>query len=106
MKLGLSVYGLNIGVKQLNATALGIKKVIKNSGRSIRVVPNNELYLNSAQVLHNQLTSQLGWELVFVRDGQKLLSPRILPNKISKPMRGETKAVQKEMPRLVCCRQN
>ncbi len=73
MKLGLSVYGLNIGVKQLNATALGIKKVIKNSGRSIRVVPNNELYLNSAQVLHNQLTSQLGWELVFVRDGQKTI---------------------------------
>ncbi len=73
MKLGLSVYGLNPGVKQINYTALSLKKIIKKSGRSIRVIPNNESALNSAQVLHNQLTSALGWELIFVRDGNKTI---------------------------------
>jgi tRNA G10 N-methylase Trm11 len=73
MKLGLSVYGLEVSVQRINATGLAIKKVIKATGRSIRVIPNNEKALNSAQVLHNQLTSALGWELIFVRDGNKTL---------------------------------
>jgi len=53
MKLGLSVYGLNVSAATINASALGLKKLIKNSGRAIRVVPNKEPALNSAQVLHN-----------------------------------------------------
>lgn len=73
MKLGLSLYGLNVNVNHINATGLSIKKVVKATGRSIRVVPNKEHALNSAQVLHNQLTSALGWELVFIRDGDKTI---------------------------------
>src|SRR3989344_1896426 len=73
MKLGMSAYGHNVSVQRINATALAIKKVIKATGRSVRVVPNTELALNSAQVLHNQLTSALGWELIFVRDGNKTI---------------------------------
>jgi tRNA G10 N-methylase Trm11 len=36
-------------------------------------VPNQEPALNSAQVLHNQLTSALGWELIFIRDGNSTI---------------------------------
>ncbi len=73
MKLGLSLYGLNVNVNHINASGLAVKKVVKATGRSIRVVPNKEHALNSAQVLHNQLTSALGWELVFIRDGEKTI---------------------------------
>jgi tRNA G10 N-methylase Trm11 len=72
MKLGLSVHGFDISIPKLNATGLTLKKIIKSSktgGRSIRVVPNKELELNSAQVLHNQLTSPTGWEILIIRDG-------------------------------------
>ncbi len=68
-KLGLSVYGLKVGPRTINATGLRLKKIIKAAGRSVRIIPNKAPELNSAQVLHNQLTSPLGWELVFVRDG-------------------------------------
>ncbi|HSX27795.1 MAG TPA: hypothetical protein VLG25_03365, partial [Patescibacteria group bacterium] len=73
MKLGLSVYGLDVSAQKINSTNLSLKKVIKTAGRSIRVIPNVEKTLNSAQVLHNQLTGPLGWELVFVRDGKKTI---------------------------------
>jgi tRNA G10 N-methylase Trm11 len=73
LKLGFSVYGLNITAATINKSALQIKKIIKQSGRSIRIVPNSEQTLNSAQVLHNQLTSPLGLELIFVRNGDKTI---------------------------------
>ncbi len=71
LKLGLSVYGLSAGAKQLMATGLELKKALKVTGRSARLVPNQEPALSSAQVLHNQLTAKLGWELVFVSDGKR-----------------------------------
>lgn len=73
MKLGLSIYGLRVSTGQVSATALELKKVIKSSGKSVRVVPNNELVLSSAQVLHNQLTGHLGWELIFLKDGDQTI---------------------------------
>ncbi|MCW1908752.1 MAG: hypothetical protein KIH63_005430 [Candidatus Saccharibacteria bacterium] len=74
LKLGLSVFGLKgVSVQRLNATALELKKTIKREGRNVRVIPNKELALNSAQVLHNQLTGSLGWEFVFVADGQRTI---------------------------------
>jgi tRNA G10 N-methylase Trm11 len=72
-KLGLSTYGLRVRPQQINATALRLKKIIKAEGRSVRIVPNKATSLNSAQVLHNQLTSPTGWELVLVRHGDKAL---------------------------------
>lgn len=78
MKLGISVYGLPISVKQLNASSLQLKNIIKYTGRSIRVVPNTELALNSAQVLRNKLTSALGWELVIIKnDSQTIIAQNI-----------------------------
>lgn len=73
MRLGLSAVGLEVGLKQLNASALTLKKAIKTTGRNVRVVPNKSLELNTAQVLHNQLTGPTGWELVFIRDGKRTI---------------------------------
>lgn len=73
LKLGLSAYGLNVSAKQLQVIGLTLKKVIREHGRSVRLVPNEEPVLNSAQVLHNKLTGQLGWELVFVADGSQAI---------------------------------
>ncbi len=72
-KLGISTFGLNVRTDVINATGLRIKKIIKATGRSVRIVPNKSAELNSAQVLHNQLTSATGWELVCARDGNKTI---------------------------------
>ncbi len=73
LRLGLSTYGINVNTEQLTSSGLVLKRMIKAAGRSVRYVPNTGLALTSAQILHNQLTSQLGWELVFVSDGNKTL---------------------------------
>jgi tRNA G10 N-methylase Trm11 len=66
---GLSVYGLAIDVNQINKTGLKLKKLIKSKGKIVRVVPNKEQSLNTAQVLHNKLTYRGGWELIIISDG-------------------------------------
>lgn len=69
--LGLSVYNLKVNPGAINKAMLGIKKLVKATGRPIRVVPNKQNELNSAQVLHNKLTHKGAWELIFFGDGQK-----------------------------------
>ena len=70
MTLGLSVYDMSVTPSRLNATGLSIKKAIRSvSSRSVRLVPNNDAALSSAQVYHNHLTSDRAWELIFVPDG-------------------------------------
>lgn len=76
IRLGISLHGFDITIAKLNATGLTLKKVAKAAGRSVRVVPNKELELNSAQVLHNQLASAIGWEFLVVRDGTTTLIAR------------------------------
>jgi tRNA (guanine10-N2)-dimethyltransferase len=74
MLLGLSIIGFDgIGLKQLEATGLTIKKAIRKTGRSVRLVPNKTAELNAAQVTHNNLTGPNGWELVLIKDGQKTI---------------------------------
>ena len=73
LKLGVSLYDLSMPLHKLNANVLSLKKVVKNAGRSVRVIPNTEPALSSAQTMHNQLTSDLGMELVLVRDGDQML---------------------------------
>ncbi len=73
MTLGLSIIGLDVPLKQLEATGLSVKKAIKKTGRNVRLVPNKAPELNTAQVLHNKLTTPTGWELVFLRDGDKVV---------------------------------
>ncbi len=71
LKLGLSVFGVPVTTQQLFRTGLELKKICKHAGRSVRLVPNTELALSSATVLHNQLTGELGMELLLVREGNK-----------------------------------
>lgn len=67
---GISVYGLKVSLKQIERTALTLKKKLRNEGRSVRVVTSKDLQLSSAQVLHNQLTTQSGWEINVVVTAQ------------------------------------
>ncbi len=69
--LGVSVYGLDVNASKLSADLLSLKKIIRASGRSVRIVPNKSLELNTAQVLHNNLTKRGAWELLLLRDGQQ-----------------------------------
>ncbi len=69
LTVGLSVFGVRVDTKELERSLLEIKKRIKVTGRPVRIVPNKQLELNAAQVLHNKLTGKLGWELVVVAHG-------------------------------------
>ncbi len=71
-RLGLSVYGLDVAPRQINATALALKKVMKQH-RNVRVIPNNEKELSTAQVLHNKLAEPSAWELLIIKDGNKTI---------------------------------
>ena len=73
LKLGVSTFGLAAGSKQLFRTGLELKKVCKKAGRSVRLVPNTEPALSSAQVLHNQLAGDLGLELLLVADDKQTI---------------------------------
>ena len=73
MQLGLSLYGFDLTKQRITATGLNLKKAIKKTDRSVRLVPNQSSELNSAQVIHNHLTGPNGWELLFVRDKDKTI---------------------------------
>ena len=76
LTIGLSVYGLRVSTKMLERTSLSIKKTIKTTGRPVRIVPNKTLEISTPQILHNKLTHENGWELVFYRDGSKTIVAR------------------------------
>jgi len=72
-KLGISTYGIKVSPRTIQTSALKLKKIIKAEGRSVRIIPNKTAALNSAQILHNHLTSETGWELVFYRNDNKTI---------------------------------
>ncbi len=71
VKLGLSTYGFDVKLQELNATGLELKKVMKREGKSARIIANKTHELNTAQVIHGGLLTDVGMELVIVRDGNK-----------------------------------
>ncbi|HRF28771.1 MAG TPA: DNA methyltransferase [Candidatus Saccharibacteria bacterium] len=71
LKLGISLYGFDMPIDRINANMLSLKKVVKNAGRSVRVIPNTHAELSSAQTYHNSLTSPLGMELVGIKVGNE-----------------------------------
>jgi tRNA (guanine10-N2)-dimethyltransferase len=73
MTIGLSLYGFRETTQRIQATGLSIKKAIRKTGRPVRLVPNKERELNTAQVLHNKLTGTNGWELVFIKNVDKTI---------------------------------
>ncbi len=78
IKLGISVYDMHVSLKSIQRSGLQLKKAIRSTGRSVRVVPNTTLELNSAQVIHNRLTTDVGCELLLIRDGRKTHLARTL----------------------------
>ena len=71
MHLGLSVYGMGVSTNEILAGGLRIKKAIHEKfGRSVHLVPNKNTELNTAQVLHNKLISDNGWELLLISNGE------------------------------------
>ena len=76
IKLGVSLYGFPIRPQKINAFMLETKKTIKKTGRSVRIVPNQEAELSSAQVLHNKLTDEMGIELVAFYANNKIVIAR------------------------------
>lgn len=73
LHLGISAYGFSLTPAKIQATALTLKKMLRSSARSVRVVPNTEVELNTAQVLHNQLATDKGVELLVVADGARTI---------------------------------
>ncbi|NBU33335.1 hypothetical protein EB118_01280 [bacterium] len=70
LTIGLSVIGVKTSIKDIERCLLTAKKAVKALGRSVRIVPNKQLELNAAQIIHNGLTNTNGWELVVISDGQ------------------------------------
>jgi tRNA (guanine10-N2)-dimethyltransferase len=76
LKLGISVYGVHVSSAELFRGSLELKKAARAQKRSVRVVPNTAPELNSAQVLHNQLTGKLGMELLIIAAGNTTIIAR------------------------------
>jgi len=76
IKLGISVYGLDITPAKLTAAGLTVKKMLRSGDRSVRLVPNQAPELSTAQVFHNSLTGQLGIELLLIVGKQSTLIAR------------------------------
>ena len=71
LSFGISSFDTRASEREVAKTALLVKKAIKASGQSVRIVPHKTLSLGSATVLYNKLTSKNGWELLVVSDGHK-----------------------------------
>lgn len=71
--IGLSFYGYSVSHGKINAYALSLKKNLKNAQRGVRLVPNKNPELNTAQVIHNKLTGPNGMELVLIKWGKRTL---------------------------------
>jgi len=73
LQLGVSVYGEKAQRDWLLKQMLTLKKIVKKTGRSVRIIENKSEALESAQVLYNKLTGPLGWELLLVKDHEDFI---------------------------------
>lgn len=68
--LGISVYGFDASPRDIQKTGLILKKTLRKSGVSLRLIPNAEASLNTATSHHNKLgLSSSHIELLVVRTG-------------------------------------
>jgi tRNA G10 N-methylase Trm11 len=75
--IGLSAYGFAISPREVQKTGITLKQRLKNRNGSIRVIPQTEVALNTAQVLHNKLgTADNKKEIIFVKTdaGQTIIA--------------------------------
>ncbi len=66
LAFGLSVYGIKVTPQQIEKLAFEIKSALKAKGLSSHIVLGKETELNSAQVIHNKLTGEFGFEFLIV----------------------------------------
>lgn len=72
--LGISLYGISMPIKKLNALMLTIKKQLRTEERSIRIIEHKtETALESASVIHNGLLEENGRELVVAVNGSRVI---------------------------------
>jgi SAM-dependent methyltransferase len=76
--LGLSAVGFDISAARLNAVGLTLKKLIRSRypEGSVRLVPNNDPELSTAQVYHSHLADEHGAELLIIAAGSKTVIAR------------------------------
>jgi tRNA (guanine10-N2)-dimethyltransferase len=67
MNLGISWYGLEPTPNDALRYSLELKKLAKNLGHKLRIVPNKTAQLSTAQVLHNRLVQKTGIEFIIIR---------------------------------------
>lgn len=65
--LGVSVYNFDTSAHDVQKLGLIVKQKRKKHDFSTRLIPNKESVLNSAQVLHNKLTSSHKWEVLLIK---------------------------------------
>lgn len=72
--LGLSVYGFDVSVREVQKVGLILKSKLKGRGASIRLIPNQEIALSSATSHHNKLgLSDNKVELLIVKGGKSVI---------------------------------
>lgn len=64
INIGISLYGMKIPIKTLQQSSFRFKKALKNAGHKVRIIPNKQLELSSAQVFHNELAEDNHFELI------------------------------------------
>lgn len=78
--LGISAYGFNASARDIQKTGIILKQKLKQSGVSLRLIPNTEPALNTATSHHNKLgLSENKKELLVVRsrDGKVIIAESI-----------------------------
>jgi len=70
LTFGISVYGIKVNAKQIEKLSFDIKEALKKKGHSAHVVLGDETELNSAQVIHNKLTGEFGFEFLVVANAK------------------------------------
>ena len=75
LQLGISVYGVPLSAQKIQAFGLSLKKILRTEDRSVRLIPNKEKALSTAQVIHNHMTATHGCEIVlFAANGKTVVA--------------------------------
>lgn len=69
LQLGVSIYGYKVHKNWLLKQLLILKKIIKRSERSVRIIENKSQVLEAAQVIYNKLTAERGMEILLIKNG-------------------------------------
>ncbi len=80
LTLGISAYGFDASPRDIQKTGIILKQKLKNSGVSLRLIPNTDAALSSATSHHNKLgTAPNKVELIVIRsrDGRVIIAESI-----------------------------